>query len=489
MNRDAFQNLVNSLADAVFVLSLPGRTITYSNPAAHEMFGWSSEELLGASTEILHIDAAHFDAFQRATHPVVAAGRPYRGEFEMRRRNGDAFPTRHSISLFEDDQGERFAVSVIRDISSEHLQEELVRQDQARFRVIEEHLRKVFWISSPDKSRMEYISPGYADLWGRSVEDLYRNPTGFLDAIVAKDRPRILDQIQRQADGGYDVEYQIERPDGSRRWIWDRAVPVRDQQGEVERIVGIAEDITAIKQRESELVQARKMEAVGRLTGGIAHDFNNMLTVIVGNAELLVEEQGSNELVEEVLYAGRRASELTGQLLSFSRQRPLRMETIEVNALIRHLTSFLRRTLGADVTLELDLADALWPITTDRTQFEASLVNLAINARDAMPAGGQLFVHTHNLNARGLESARPGSLAPGDYVVVRIRDTGIGMATDVVDKIFEPFFTTKEVGKGTGLGLATVFGFATDAGGHIDVTSEVGKGSTFTLFLPRAPGH
>jgi len=224
---------------------------------------------------------------------------------------------------------------------------------------------------------------------------------------------------------------------------------------------------------------------VGRLTGGIAHDFNNMLTVIVGNAELLAEELGGNELVEEVLYASRRASELTGQLLSFSRQRPLRLERVATSTLIRDLTAFLRRTLGEDVALELDVAEDLWPITTDRAQFETSLINLAVNARDAMPTGGRLTIQAHNQASNGLGFDRPAALAPGDYVVVRMRDTGAGMAPEVVDKIFEPFFTTKVVGKGTGLGLVTVFGFTADAGGHIEVTSEVGKGSTFTLFLPR----
>lgn len=486
MNRDAFEKLVDSLADAVFVVGLPEREITYSNAAARRMFGWSANELLNASTEILHVDAEHFGTFHSETHPVLMSGEPYQGEFEMRRKDGDVFPTRHSVSMFEDDQGKRFAVSVIRDLSVDRQREQLIRQDEARFRVIEEHLRKVFWITNAEKTRMEYVSPGYEDLWGRSVEDLYGQPTAFLDAVVPEDRPRIHEEIQHQADGGYDVEYQIQRPDGSRRWIWDRAVPVRNQQGELELIVGIAEDITAIKAREAELAQAKKMEAVGRLTGGIAHDFNNLLTVIAGNAELLVEEHGEDELVKEILYAGRRAGELTGQLMSFSRQRPFRRERVDVNAMILELTAFLRRTLGEDVTLELDLADDLWAISTDRAQLEASLINLAINARDAMPTGGQLSVHTHNQTWRCQEGDHPTNLAAGDYVVVRVRDSGVGMAPDVVDRVFEPFFTTKTVGKGTGLGLATVFGFATDSGGRIEVASDLGHGSTFTLFLPRA---
>lgn len=486
MNRDAFENLVESLADAVFVLSLPERQISYSNAAAQRMFGWSARELIGASTRILHVDDAHFDRFHGATHPVVGGGQSFQGEFQMRRRDGEVFPTRHSVSRFEDGAGKRFAVSVIRDLSEERQRDQLIRQDEARFRVIEQHLRKVFWITNADKSRMDYVSPGYEDLWGRSIEDLYRRPMAFFEAIVPEDRARIQTLLQHQVDGSYDVEYQIQRPDGSRRWIWDRAVPVLDEQGEVTLIVGIAEDITAIKQREAELVQAKKMEAVGRLTGGIAHDFNNLLTVIAGNAELLLEAYGDDELIQEILYASRRAAELTGQLMSFSRQRPFRRERVDVNALIKELTALLRRVIGADVVLELDLADELWVIATDRAQLEASLVNLAINARDAMPSGGRLTLHTHNETCSGPEGDASGQLAGGDYVVIRVQDTGVGMAPEVLEKVFEPFFTTKAVGKGTGLGLATVFGFARVSGGQVEVSSALGQGSTFTLFLPRA---
>lgn len=491
MNEAAFYNLVESLGDAVFVVRLPDRGISYANREAVALFGYQKEELLGFCTRLLHVDETHFQSFHDRSAKVLTGGHPFQGEYEMRKRSGEVFPTHHTVSLFSGDDGQEYAVSVIRDISLQKQQELAIRASEERFRQIAENLREVFWITSPEKNRMEYISPAYESVWGRSIDELYHKPLAFTDAIHPDDRGWVLEAMHHQAEGNYDVRYRITRPDGEERWIWDRCVPITDERGQPYRIVGIAEDITDFKRQQMQLVQAQKMEAIGQLTGGIAHDFNNMLAVINGNAELLVEELASEPgvaaLAEGILKAGRRAGDLTGRLLAFSRRQPLKKERVSVNKVIDDLNRLLFRQLGEHISVELALADDLWPAKTHRAELEASLINLVINARDAMPEGGKLGMATVNMSLTAGDGPGPmvADLPPGDYCVITVSDTGQGMTPEVADRVFEPFFTTKELGKGTGMGLSQVFGFARGSGGCVDVQSLPGKGSSFRLILPR----
>ena len=243
--------------------------------------------------------------------------------------------------------------------------------------------------------------------------------------------------------------------------------------------------------RREQLQQAQKMEAVGNLTGGIAHDFNNLLTVIIGNLDLLradvIGHETAEPKVEAILQEALRAADLTQQLLAFSRRQPLRPRRVDVNRLIAHTTRMLTRTLGAAIRMEIRISPESWPILVDEPQLEAAMVNLAINARDAMPKGGVLTFETRQLQLAGDAAAQEG-LAPGDYMLLRVEDTGTGMSSEVVVKIFEPFFTTKGAGHGTGLGLSMVYGFVTQSGGHVKVESEPGRGTAFSLYLPRAMG-
>ena len=268
----------------------------------------------------------------------------------------------------------------------------------------------------------------------------------------------------------------------------------REQQGIIEQLRGANRQLAAeIQQRERlerQLLQAQKMEAIGNLTGGMAHDFNNLLGVVIGNLDLLAPQvaanQDASELVNESLAAALAGAELIRRLLAFARQQPLAPVNIAVNGLIAGMVRLLARTLGEQIEISLDLAPDIWNVDIDPTQLETALVNLATNARDAMPRGGKLSIATANRQLDADYVATHADAVAGDFAMVKVTDTGFGMAPEVAAQIFDPFFTTKERGKGTGLGLSMVFGFVKQSGGHINVYSEPGVGTTFRLYLPRA---
>jgi PAS domain S-box-containing protein len=247
----------------------------------------------------------------------------------------------------------------------------------------------------------------------------------------------------------------------------------------------------ALRESERRLAQAQKMEAVGQLTGGIAHDFNNLLLVITGNLELLDLQLTRDEqkvLLKEAQDAAMLGSKLTDQLLTFARRRHMDAQVIELNDQVVGITDMLRRTLGEHVVLSTSLARNVWATRADPGQFQSAVVNMAVNARDAMPAGGKLVIETRNIVLDADHADFHPELKPGEYVQLSISDTGSGMTADVRDRVFEPFFTTKEKGRGTGLGLAMVYGFVKQAGGHITIYSELGHGTTFNLYFPRVDG-
>jgi PAS domain S-box-containing protein len=347
-------------------------------------------------------------------------------------------------------------------------------------------------MTAPDDRQVLYISPSYESVWGRSCQSLRDDPDSYLDGIHPEDRARVEDANLRQRQGAETAEtYRVVRPDGTVRWVRDRAFPIRDEQGRVSRITGEAEDITESKELEERLRQSQKMEAVGQLAGGIAHDFNNLLTAIIGYGELLAKRIGDQPRarrdIDEIHKAATRAASLTKQLLAFSRKQVLQPKVLDLNAVVEDVKRMLQRLIGEDVQLVTALAHSLSLVKADPGQLEQVMLNLAVNARDAMPHGGRLVFQTADVDWCEEEvSGTGGATAVQRYVMLAVADSGCGMDAETRARIFEPFFTTKPQGKGTGLGLATVYGIVQQSGGHVRVHSELGRGTTFRIYLPQA---
>ncbi len=339
----------------------------------------------------------------------------------------------------------------------------------------------------------------------RYVNPAFTEVTGYTLAEVAGQTPSVLKSDQNNPDLYADLwstiasgktwskRLQNRKKDGTLYWTTTVISPLRDAGDEIIGYLGVGEDVTEQVQLEDQLRQAQKMEAVGQLTGGIAHDFNNYLAIIIGNLQLLDEDiarsEGATErreLIADALWSAERGAELTGGLLAFARQQTLYPASTDINRVVVAVTRLLKRTLGEGVEVETDLDDYLWPAMVDRGQLETALVNLAVNARDAMPDGGKLRVTTGNVEIAPGHIVAGGEAVPGAYVTLRVADTGTGMAPEVRDRIFEPFFTTKRFGRGSGLGLSMVYGFVSQTGGHVAVDSAVGGGTAITLYLPRA---
>jgi two-component system cell cycle sensor histidine kinase/response regulator CckA len=327
---------------------------------------------------------------------------------------------------------------------------------------------------------------------GYGEEELANDFETWTTLLHAEDRNRAVAYARAYLEnpvGNYQQEFRLRHKDGSYRWIASVASFMVEPDGRKVHLLGAHTDITERKQLEAQFRQAQKMEAVGRFSAAVAHDFNNLLTVINGYSKVLTDrlpaEDPRYKMAAEILAAGQRAGALTGQLLAFSRRQVLKLEPINLNDSIQSISSMLSRLLGDDVTLTLDLAPNLWSVGADKGQFDQVVMNLAVNARDAMPNGGELTISTHHPLFTPEAPDPHGIMPSGHYVELRIRDTGQGMNPETMAHIFEPFFTTKELGKGTGLGLATVYGIVKQSQGYIFVDSAPDQGTTFHLYYPR----
>jgi len=383
------------------------------------------------------------------------------------------------------------------------IRRQLTEQEQM-FRLITENAEDLITVVDRQGNR-HYNSPGYHKL-GYSPKELETGPVP--EQVHADDREALIAAREETFKTGLGprVEYRFRLRNGEWRAFESTRSPVRNHLGEIEKIVIVSRDISERKQaeellrrREDQLRQSQKMEAVGRLSGGIAHDFNNLLGVIIGYSESMEDRLAPGDPLrksaEEIRKAGERAASLTNQLLAFSRQRVLQPRILDLNALVTDMGQMLIRLIGMHIELATKLDPELGRVKAEQSQIEQLIVNLVVNARDAMPDGGRLFIETSNLRVNEeLASSLP-FLQEGPYVLLSVTDTGVGMDASTRRHIFEPFFTTKGLGKGTGLGLATVYGVVKQSGGGVLVDSEPGKGSTFKIFLPQtqefavAPAH
>ncbi len=366
-------------------------------------------------------------------------------------------------------------------------------QSEERFRQLAENIDQVFWMFDLDTQRLLYVSPAFETVWGYSRTTLYQSPGWLLQSVHAEDRNGLIALFPKSKAEPVEASYRIVRQDGSVRWIQGRSFPIRDAGGRPYRVAGIAEDVTAHLELEEQLRQAQKMEAVGRLAGGIAHDFNNLLTVINGHADLLLRKLSTNDQIHaglgEIRSAGQRAQELTSQMLAFSRSQARTTELLSLPSMIADVAKMLRPMLGEDIEMVTAFDPDTGQVNADRTELTQILLNLAANARDAMPKGGTLTFETRNVELDdNYARHRPGA-RPGPYVLLTVTDTGVGMDIETQEHLFEPFFTTKQAGKGTGLGLATVYGIVSRCRGWIHVKSALGGGTTFQMYLPRAEGR
>jgi two-component system, cell cycle sensor histidine kinase and response regulator CckA len=342
---------------------------------------------------------------------------------------------------------------------------------------------------STPEGRYLLVNPALARMYGyntpaeliESVDDISHSI--YLDASVRIEFQRLM-ETNGQVRG---LQYQVRRRDGHIIWISEHARAVRDATGKVMYYEGFIEDITERKRIEQQLHQSQKMEAVGRLAGGIAHDFNNILTAILGYSELLqlrATDDDTRQRADDIRKSTERAAALCRQLLTFSRSQILEPKTLDLNAVVLDMEKMLLRLISEDINLVASPGHSLPPIKADLGQIEQVILNLAVNARDAMRNGGTLTIETTTVHIDEKTVARNPELASGDYAMLAVSDTGCGIPSDVMARLFEPFFTTKPAGKGTGLGLATCYGIVKQAGGHITVYSEENRGTTFRVYLP-----
>lgn len=365
-----------------------------------------------------------------------------------------------------------------------------LREAQERFQLISKATNDVIWDWDFTTNQI-WWNDSVTDIFGYTLSDMGSGPDSWALRVHPNDREKVLqsiDQVIYGKENYWQADYRFIKSDGQYANVMDRGFVTRDGQGKATRMVGSMMDITERILMEKRLRESQKLEALGHLTGGVAHDFNNLLTIILGNAEMLSElvaDPNLQSMAEMTLSAAKRGAELTRHLLAFARRQPLDPKMTDINQLVEAMWGLIRRTLPENIELEFVPDSDLGITEIDAGELETALLNLVVNARDAMPDGGKLTIETSSAVLDSDYADLHSEVIPGDYVMICVSDTGIGMDADTVSQVFEPFFTTKPVGKGSGLGLSIVFGFTKQSGGHIKIYSELGEGSSVKLYFPR----
>jgi PAS domain S-box-containing protein len=480
-----FRELIDRTNDSIEVVDPDTGRILDVNEHACRSQGYTRDEYLSLTVptldptmddpEVWAASVAHLRAFGSLIHQGL-----------HRRKDGSIFPVEAHISHIRLDR--EYLVAIVRDVTERQRAERALVESHSLLNAVVEGTADAVFVKDL-RGRYLMINTAGARFLGKKVNEVLGKDDRALltpdtaDVVMASDLRVLASGFSQH------VEETLTAAGVTRTYLATKGV-YRDAHGQVIGLIGISRDITEQKRLEEQFRQAQKMEAVGRLAGGVAHDFNNLLTVINGFSEMvfssLQRDDPSRELLAEIRKAGERAATLTGQLLVFSRKQILQPQVVDLNLLLADLLKLLKRLLGEDIEFTLTPGPALGLAKIDPGQFEQAIINLAVNARDAMPQGGRLVIETRNTELDTAFALGRTEVKPGRYVLVSVRDTGHGMDEATKARIFEPFFTTKEPGKGTGLGLAMVYGFVKQSGGHIEVQSTPGQGSTFEVYLPRA---
>jgi PAS domain S-box-containing protein len=483
-----YRRLFDASPFPTFVIDRETLRVLDANETVVRQYGWSRAELLSMVAD---------DFYPPDDLPAIVAERKRFAldaahavpQLRHRKKDGSAIEVEQVVYPIEFVGRSAYLVTVNDVTERKRVMKELLASEQKYHAMIE--TLPVGVIETTAQSRIVMANATWRRLFGFSdTEDLSE-----VDVRTLYADPRDRGAVMAALEGGGaqpPSESVFRRRDGSLFPVERHLREVRDVDGRIIGVRGIVIDITHRKLLEAQLHQAHRMEAVGQLTGGIAHDFNNILMMMMASVDALEEDEGltppARRRVGQIGKAIGRATDLTRSLLAFSRKLPLRPQRVDLNALVVDVGRLLRRTLGSQIEIESMLADDLWPVEIDRGQFENALVNLCLNARDAMPEGGRLLIETANVELGEGTAGRDAAIPPGAYVRLAVTDTGTGIAPETLPRVFDPFFTTKGVGKGTGLGLSMVHGFISQSRGHLDIKSELGRGTMVIIHLPRALG-
>ncbi len=482
------EHLIHELP--AMVVSIDGQgTISGANQRWLEFWGYDAEEITSLHLKDLLTPESHKYLVDAIYPDFFRSGVCRNVNVACVMKNGDLRSGLVSCLGQHDDTGHiKHTIAVMQDVTHEKATEAALRQSEERFRGSFEHAAHGMALASPD-GRLMAVNPVMIALLGGDERAVKRE--SLQNLVDDRDRPALLNKIGRILAGELEsaqLELRFPVQNGKLVWGLTSISIVRNANGMVAHFVVQIVDLTARRESEERLKNARKMEAVGQLTGGIAHDFNNLLQVIIGNLQLVQDSltsEASKDSARQALEAASRGADLTKQLLAFSRRQSLAPENISINQMIEGMSSIIRRTMGESIEFKAELMEGDAQISADLSQLETALLNLAINCRDAMQSGGCLTIQTRSVYLNEAFTARLPEVTPGHYVLISVTDTGTGIPDDVLENVLEPFFTTKDGAQASGLGLSMAYGFIRQSGGHVDVTSEVGKGTSIKIYLPR----